>query len=216
MDGEFISTDIRYRGVNSVAGSEDGGDIKSGAVILSGGGMDMDSGEGEKDAKDTASVDETIGRDIDGGASSNIDTEVKVEREKGGVTNKVRFASGGAGSTGSESTDSDGGDTKSGGDGVINSASVAIGEDTNSGGSAIINIGNEIKGEKDKSGTNNVESASGGAEATESVSTNPGDSVDNSGGGSSEGASKSKCGGVSVGAVPRISRMRLREILQHA
>ena len=92
---------------------------------------------------------------------------------------------------------------------------MAIDDDINSGGSAIINIGSEIKGENDKSGTNNVESASG-AEVTESVSTNPGDSVDNSGGGSSEGANKSKCGGVSVGAVPRISRTRLREILQHA
>ena len=96
-----------------MAGSGDKEDSKGGAAIISGGGIDMDSGGGEKDAKDTASGDETIGRDIDGGASSNIGTEVKVEREKGGVTNKVRFASGGAGS--SESTDSDGGDTKGGG-----------------------------------------------------------------------------------------------------
>ena len=85
-----------------------------------------------------------MGRDIDGGASNNIGNEVKVEREKGGATNKVRFASEGADSTGSEST-------------VI------------------------------------------------------GASVDNGG-----GANNGGCGGVSVGAVPRISRMRLREILQHA
>ena len=182
MDGEFISTDIRYRKGMAIAGSVDKEDSLGGAGTVSGGDMNVVSGGGEKDAKDTASGDATMGRDIDGGASSNIDTEVKVEREKGGGTNKVRFASGGAGSTGSESTDSDGGDTKSGGDGVINSASVAIGEDTNSGGSAIINIGNEIKGEKDKGGaTDNVESASGGADGTGSESTDNGGG-DNSGG----------------------------------
>ena len=204
-----------------MAGSGDKKDSKGGKTIVSGGGMDVVSGGGEMDAKDTASGDATMGRDIDGGASNNIGNEVKLEKEKGGTTNKVRRASGGADSTGSESTvigasvDNGGGAKKGGGDGVIVSASVAIGEDTNNSESAIINIGNEIKGEKDKSCTNNVDSASGGAKATESVSTNPGDSVDNSGGGSSEGANKSKCGGVSVSAVPRISRMRLREILQH-
>ena len=169
----------------------------------------MVSGGGEEYAQDTALGDETMGRDKDEGASSNIGYEVKVEREKGGATNKVRFASEGADSTGSESTvfgasaDNGGGDKIGGGDGGIVSASECIGEDTNSGGGAIINIGNEIKGEKDKNGTtNNVESASGGAEATVSVSTIPGASVDNGGGGSSEGANKSTCGGVSVGAVP--------------
>ena len=55
MDGEFISTDIRYRGVNTMAGSGDREDSKGGAAIISGGGMDMVSGGGEKDAKDTAS-----------------------------------------------------------------------------------------------------------------------------------------------------------------
>ena len=191
-----------------MAGSGDKEDSKGGAATVSGGDMDVVSGGGEKDAKDTASGDETIGRDIDGGASSNIGTEVKVEREKGGVTNKVRFASGGAGSTGSESTDSDGGGTKGEGNEVIVSASAATGEDPNSGESVIINIGNEIKGEKDKSDSvNNVESVSGGANATGSECTFLGDSEDNGGGGD---------GGVSVGAIPRISRVRLREILQHA
>ena len=158
-----------------------------------------------------------MGRDIDGGASSNIGNEVKVEREKGGATNKVRFASEGADSTGSESTvfgasaDNGGGDKIGGGDGGIVSASECIGEDTNSGGGAIINIGNEIKGEKDKGGaTDNVESASGGAGGTGSEST------DNGGGDNSGGANNDGCGGVSIGAVPRISKMRLREILQHA
>ena len=87
-----------------MAGSGDKKDSKGGAAIVSGGGMDVVSGGGEKDAKDTASGDATMGRDIDGGASNNIGNEVKVEKEKGGATNKVRRASGGADSTGSEST----------------------------------------------------------------------------------------------------------------
>ena len=221
-----------------MAGSGDKKDSKGGAAIVSGGGMDVVSGGGEKDAKDTASGDATMGRDIDGGASSNIGNEVKVEREKGGATIKVRFASGGADSTGSESTvigasvDNYGGAKNGGGDGVVMSASVDIGGDTNDGGIAIINIGSEITGEKDKGGaTNNVKSASGGADATGNEHTFLGASVDNSGGANNSrgggvsvgvsvdnggGANNGGCGGVSVGAVPRISRVRLREILQHA
>ena len=217
MDGEFISTDIRYRGVKTMAGSGDKKDSMGGAAIISGGGMDVVSGGGETDAKDTSSGDETVGRDIDGGASSNIGYEVKVEREKGGATNKVRFASEGADSTGSESTvfgasaDNGGGNKIGGGDGGIISASECIVEDTNSSEGVIVNIGDEIKGEKVKGcTTDNIESASGGAGGTGSEST------DNGGGDNSGGANNDERGGASIGAVPRISKVRLREILQHA
>ena len=156
-----------------MAGSGDKKDSKNGAAIVSGGGVDVVNGGGEKDAKDTVSGDATMGRDIDGGASSNIGNEVKVEREKGGATNKVRFASGGADSTGSESTvigasvDNGGGAKNGGGGGVIVGASVDNGGDANNGGGASNNIGNEIKGEKEKGGaTNKVKSASGGADST--------------------------------------------------
>ena len=54
MDGEFISTDIRYRESKIMAGSGDKKDSKGGAAIVSGGGMDVVSGGGEKDAKDNS------------------------------------------------------------------------------------------------------------------------------------------------------------------
>ena len=231
-------TDIRYRGDKIMAGSGDKKDIKGGAAIASVGGIDVVSEGGEKDAKNTASGDATMERDIGGGASSNIGNEIKVESEEGGATNKVRFASGGADSTGVESTvngasvDNYGGAMNNGGDGVVMGASVDNGGDTNDSESAIINIGNEITGEKDKGGaTNIVKSANGGADATGNEHTFLGASVDNSGGANNSrgggvsvgvsvdnggGANNGGCSGVSVGAVPRISRMRLREILQHA
>ena len=77
-------------------------------------------------------------------------------------------------------------------------------------------IDSGIERDKDKSCTNNVDSASGGGDTSESVKANPGDSVDNIGGDSNESASKSKCGEDSIGAIPRVSRTRLREIFQHA
>ena len=200
-----------------MAGSGDKKDSKGGAAIVSGGGMDVVSGEGEKDAKDTAIGDETVGRDIGGCASSNIGSEVKIEREKDGATSKVRFASEGGDSSGNESTvfgasaDNGGGNKIGGGDGGIISASECIVEDTNSSEGVIVNIGDEIKGEKVKGcTTDNIESASGGGGGTGSKST------DNGGGDNSEGANNDEHGGASIGAVPRISKMRLREILQHA
>ena len=54
VDGEFISTDIRYRGDKIMAGSGDKKDIKGGAAVASGGGTDVVSEGGEKDAKNTA------------------------------------------------------------------------------------------------------------------------------------------------------------------
>ena len=213
MDGKFISTDIRYRKGMAIAESGDKVDSVGGADTGNESNMDVVSGGGEGDGKDNASLYETLGM-IDGGESVVINNEVNLESEKSCPTNKVRFAS--EDSTGSEGTDIEGGDTKSGGGEVTTSASVTIDEDSNSGGSAIVNIGSEVEGEKDKGCTSNADSASGGGETRESVRENPSDSVDNSGGDSSESASKSKCGENSIGAIPRISRTWLREILQHA
>ena len=197
MDGKFISTDIRYRKGMAIAESGDKVDSVGGADTVNESNMDVVSGGGGGDGKDNANLYETIGM-IDGGASDIINTEE------------------GAGSSGSVSTDIEGGDTKSGGGVATNSASATIDEDSDSGGSVIINIDSGIERDKDKSCTNNVDSASGGGDTRESVRANPGDSVDNIGGDSSESASKSKCGEDSIGAIPRISRTRLREILQHA
>ena len=120
-----------------MAGSGDKKDSKGGAAIVSGGGMDAVSGGGEKDAKDTASGDATMGRDIDRGAIINICDEIKGEKDKGGATNNIKSVSWGADATGSESTflgvsvDNGGGANNGGGGGVSVGASMDNGGGVN-------------------------------------------------------------------------------------
>ena len=82
-------TDIRYRESKIMAGSGDKKDSKDDAATVSGGGVVVISGRGEKYAKDTVSGDATMGRDIDGGASNNVCNEIK--GEKGGVVLLIKL-----------------------------------------------------------------------------------------------------------------------------
>ena len=196
----------------AIAESRDKADNMGGEEIVSDCNMDVSGGGGAGDDKDNGNLYETLEM-IDEGAKNSVSSEAEPESEINSPIYNVKFEV--EVSSVGENTDIGGGDTKSACDIATDSVGAPTDGDSESGGS-VINIDSGIEMDKDNSSNINVDGTSGGGDTNKSVKANPSDSVGAISGVSIKSVSKSGCAGDVIGAIPRVSRTRLREIFQHA